>query len=269
MPEESRRATTRLDPRSPLVLDTRELGRRPGSMRSLSRSVPAPADLGVEVLGVPEGSALELDLRLESVVEGVLVSGTVTRHRDGRVRALPRPGRRVRSWSTSRSSTPIPAHERRRGRRHGAVAGARGRPDRPRAGAAGRGGARTAARSRCAGTTARGCAPSAGRGSRTTRTTRTTRSTPGGRPWATWPPTPSTTARPDRPARPNRGETDPWPFPSGRCRAATPARAGRSGRRRGSPGGLQQLPRAQAAAHRPARPAARTTAARSSTSEPP
>jgi uncharacterized protein len=46
-------------------------------MRSLSRSVPAPAHLGVEVLGVLEGSPLELDLRLESVVEGVLVSGTV------------------------------------------------------------------------------------------------------------------------------------------------------------------------------------------------
>ena len=46
-------------------------------MRTLSRSVPAPAHLGVEVLGVTEGSPLELDLRLESVVEGVLVSGTV------------------------------------------------------------------------------------------------------------------------------------------------------------------------------------------------
>jgi len=77
MPEETRRSTTRLDPRSPLVLDVRELGRRPGSMRPLSRSVPAPAHLGVDVLGVPEGSELELDLRLESVVEGVLVSGTV------------------------------------------------------------------------------------------------------------------------------------------------------------------------------------------------
>ena len=78
MPEESRRAKTRLDPRSPLVLDTRELGRRPGSMRRLTRSVPAPAHLGVDVLGVPAGTPLELDLRLESVVEGVLVSGTVT-----------------------------------------------------------------------------------------------------------------------------------------------------------------------------------------------
>ena len=47
MPEETRRKPTRLDPRSPLVIDTRELGRRPGSMRKLSRSVPAPADLGV------------------------------------------------------------------------------------------------------------------------------------------------------------------------------------------------------------------------------
>lgn len=47
-------------------------------MRPLSRPVPAPAHLGVDVLGVLEGSPLGLDLRLESVVEGVLVSGTVT-----------------------------------------------------------------------------------------------------------------------------------------------------------------------------------------------
>lgn len=65
-----------LDPRSPLVLDTTELGRRPGAMRRVRRSVPAPADLGSEVIGVPEGTDIELDLRLESVMEGVLVSGT-------------------------------------------------------------------------------------------------------------------------------------------------------------------------------------------------
>jgi uncharacterized protein len=40
------------------------------------RTVQAPADLGIEVLGVPEGSPVELDLRLEAVVEGVLVTGT-------------------------------------------------------------------------------------------------------------------------------------------------------------------------------------------------
>lgn len=67
---------TSLDPRAPLVLDTRELGRRPGSQREVTRSAPAPADLGIEVLSVPEGSPVELDLRLEAVMEGVLVTGT-------------------------------------------------------------------------------------------------------------------------------------------------------------------------------------------------
>lgn len=70
--------TRHLDPRAPLVLDTRDLPRRPGAMRALRRTVPAPKDLGLELIGVPEGTSLDLDLRLESVSEGVLVSGTVT-----------------------------------------------------------------------------------------------------------------------------------------------------------------------------------------------
>ena len=39
--------------------------------------MPAPRGLGTEVIGIPEGTDLELDLRLEAVMEGVLVSGTV------------------------------------------------------------------------------------------------------------------------------------------------------------------------------------------------
>ena len=66
----------RLDPRAPLVLDTRELGRRPGSQRTKTFEAPAPADLGIEVRRGPEGSPIELDLRLEAVMEGVLVTGT-------------------------------------------------------------------------------------------------------------------------------------------------------------------------------------------------
>lgn len=66
-----------LDPRSPYVLDTHELGRRPGTMRTVLRTVPAPEDLGTVVIGIPAGSDLELDLRLEAVMEGVLVSGSV------------------------------------------------------------------------------------------------------------------------------------------------------------------------------------------------
>jgi uncharacterized protein len=65
-----------VDPRSPLVFDTRALGRRAGAMTTVETSVPAPAGLGTEVIGVPEGSPIELDLRLEAVVEGVLVTGT-------------------------------------------------------------------------------------------------------------------------------------------------------------------------------------------------
>jgi uncharacterized protein len=76
MPHGSRNNLTRIDPRDPFVIDTRTLGRRPGSMRKDSYTVPAPADLGVEMVGVPEGTEIELDLRLEAVMEGVLVSGT-------------------------------------------------------------------------------------------------------------------------------------------------------------------------------------------------
>lgn len=58
------------------MLDTRELGRRPGAQRELVRDVAAPAELGIEVLHVPEGEQIHLDLRLEAVMEGVLVTGS-------------------------------------------------------------------------------------------------------------------------------------------------------------------------------------------------
>jgi uncharacterized protein len=65
---------THLDPRAPLVLDTRDLPRTPGAMRALDTVVPAPSDLGVELIAVPEGTPISLALRLESVSEGVLVT---------------------------------------------------------------------------------------------------------------------------------------------------------------------------------------------------
>ncbi len=69
-------APARPDPSSPWVIDTRDLGRRPGSMRMYHRDAPAPAGLGSDVIGVPEGGDLRVEVRLESVMEGVLVSGT-------------------------------------------------------------------------------------------------------------------------------------------------------------------------------------------------
>ena len=64
------------DRRSPYVFDVLELGRRPGAMKEIRVDVPAPADLGYDVISVPQGSGVDLDLKLEAVVEGVLVTGT-------------------------------------------------------------------------------------------------------------------------------------------------------------------------------------------------
>lgn len=67
------------DPTSPWVFGTRELGRRPGASKSYTRVVPAPAEphrLGLETIAVPTGSPVDLQVRLESVTEGVYVSGT-------------------------------------------------------------------------------------------------------------------------------------------------------------------------------------------------
>jgi uncharacterized protein len=45
-------------------------------MREMSRSLPAPGNLTVGMIGVPEDAEIELDIRLEAVMEGVLVTGT-------------------------------------------------------------------------------------------------------------------------------------------------------------------------------------------------
>ena len=63
-------------PDLPWVIDTRTLGRRPGTMRTLRIAVPLDAPMGLDVVAVPAGAEVDLDVRLESVAEGVLVSGT-------------------------------------------------------------------------------------------------------------------------------------------------------------------------------------------------
>ena len=72
----TKRIVSSLDPRAPLVLDIHELGRRAGAMTRVHRTVPAPSDLGTALIRIPEGSEIELDLQLESVIEGVYVTGT-------------------------------------------------------------------------------------------------------------------------------------------------------------------------------------------------
>jgi uncharacterized protein len=76
MPHSRTKHLKRLDPRNPLVFDTRDLGT--GTARTLSRTVPAPAHMGVELARVPTGADLELEVQLEGVAEGVLVTASVT-----------------------------------------------------------------------------------------------------------------------------------------------------------------------------------------------
>ncbi|RRD29656.1 YceD family protein [Actinomyces bowdenii] len=55
-----------------LVIDIVDLPRPAGSVKRLRLSAPAPARLGNEVIGVPEGSGLDIEVTLTSMDEGVL-----------------------------------------------------------------------------------------------------------------------------------------------------------------------------------------------------
>jgi uncharacterized metal-binding protein YceD (DUF177 family) len=68
---------------NPWRLDLRELGRRAGSMHEIDRTAPAPPDWRVELIGVPAAADVRLRLRLESVMEGVLVTGDLDVPVDG------------------------------------------------------------------------------------------------------------------------------------------------------------------------------------------
>lgn len=70
-------AKTRRHPPSPFVIDISRLGRRPGTMMSLREQVPSPARIGLDLVAIPSGGLVDLDLQLQSVSEGVLVTGTV------------------------------------------------------------------------------------------------------------------------------------------------------------------------------------------------
>ena len=62
---------------SALAFSVRDLEHRPGTMDTLDVEAPAPKDFGTALIGAPEGAPMELQLRLESVHDGILVSGTV------------------------------------------------------------------------------------------------------------------------------------------------------------------------------------------------
>ncbi len=76
MPSFRKTPTARPGTRGPLVFDTRTLPRRPGSARTETRTVPAPAGLWAGMAGIAAGAELRLTVTLASVTEGVLVTAT-------------------------------------------------------------------------------------------------------------------------------------------------------------------------------------------------
>lgn len=71
-------ARTKTTPSSPFVVNVARLGRRPGAMMSLAEQRSTPVRIGLDLVAIPPDTAVDLDLRVESVSEGVLVSGVVS-----------------------------------------------------------------------------------------------------------------------------------------------------------------------------------------------
>ena len=64
-----------------VVIDVRDLLHQPGSSRTVRVSEPVPG-LGTELAAVPSDHRIEAEFLLESVVEGLLVSGPVSGNMD-------------------------------------------------------------------------------------------------------------------------------------------------------------------------------------------
>ncbi|TFU24113.1 DUF177 domain-containing protein [Rothia nasimurium] len=63
---------------SPLKISVRDLAHSPGAMETLDEVLPAPSDFGNALIEAEEGSNIDLNVRLESVSDGILVTGTAT-----------------------------------------------------------------------------------------------------------------------------------------------------------------------------------------------
>ena len=59
------------------LLNTHELPRRAGEMKEYELDIEAPFRVGVPLIAVPVGEIIELDVRCESVTEGILVTADI------------------------------------------------------------------------------------------------------------------------------------------------------------------------------------------------
>lgn len=78
MSTSSHRSRREPTPDHALAIDTRSLGRVPGAVMGLHTEAVLPESVGAELMRLPEGSEVRLDLDLTCVEEGVLVTGPVS-----------------------------------------------------------------------------------------------------------------------------------------------------------------------------------------------
>lgn len=68
---------------SPFRISMREIVRRPGTHREYDRDFAVPERLGIELIGVPQGSNASLHVQCEVVTDGIWVNGTFTAVAEG------------------------------------------------------------------------------------------------------------------------------------------------------------------------------------------
>lgn len=63
---------------SPWAIPVAQVGRRPGLTQDVNAVMPAPTGIGDDFFGVPQGSDVHVEGRIDSLVDGLLISGTAT-----------------------------------------------------------------------------------------------------------------------------------------------------------------------------------------------
>ncbi|WP_367651735.1 hypothetical protein [Curtobacterium sp. MCPF17_052] len=88
---------------SPYALRVRDLAQRAGDMREVSVDIVVPSTLGAGLIAVRKGDQMHLDVKLEGLHEGILVSGHARAEATGGVLALPHRHQRARRCRIRRS----------------------------------------------------------------------------------------------------------------------------------------------------------------------
>jgi uncharacterized protein len=63
---------------SPWAISVAEVGRRPGQSQDVETTLPAPSGIGDDFYGVAPDSDVVLDVRIDSITDGLLVTGDIT-----------------------------------------------------------------------------------------------------------------------------------------------------------------------------------------------